>query len=123
MSTWQPMETAPKDGTLILALASWGMFITEWGTGGCVDGWGVRDSCCGSYEDQKPTHWMPLPDASTKPDGLVHAGMGSDLIALCGKMLGISGIDQVLLSYVDDQVECLDCLRARCKQLREKLGK
>ncbi len=54
-------------------------------------------------------------------DGLVHCGMGSDLMALCGKMLGISGHDQVVLSYVEDQVTCLDCLRIRVKELRKKL--
>ncbi len=54
-------------------------------------------------------------------DGLVHCGMGSDLMALCGKMLGISGHDQVVLSYVEDQVTCLDCLRIRVKELKTKL--
>ena len=54
-------------------------------------------------------------------DGLIHSGMGSDLMALCGKMFGISGHDQVRLSYVDNQVTCVDCLRIRIKELRKKL--
>lgn len=53
-------------------------------------------------------------------DGLVHAGMGSDLMALCGKMYGISGHDQVRLSYVDEQVTCVDCLRLRIKQEKDR---
>lgn len=56
-------------------------------------------------------------------DGLIHAGMGSDLMALCGKMYGISGHDQVRLSYVDEQVTCLDCLRLRIKQEKERHGR
>lgn len=41
----------------------------------------------------------------------VHSGMGSDLMALCGKVDGISGHDQVMLTYKDDQVTCEDCRR------------
>lgn len=55
------------------------------------------------------------PCKNEKSDGLIHRGMGSDLMALCGKVLGISGHDQVKLSYVDDQVTCVDCLRMRIK--------
>ena len=51
------------------------------------------------------------------PDGLVHRGMGSDLMALCGAMFGTSGHDQVRLSYVDGQVTCVACLRKRIDEL------
>ena len=56
-------------------------------------------------------------------DGLIHAGMGSDLMGLCGTMFGTNGTDQVKLSYVDEQVTCVKCLRLRCKELRKKLDK
>lgn len=67
MSTWQPIETAPKDGTSVLLLigeeAIQGHWVTyknipsEWkvislSSHGC--------GCCSS-DDPAPTHWMPLP--------------------------------------------------------------
>ncbi len=41
---------------------------------------------------------------------LVHRGTGGDLMALCGKVDGTSGHDQVTLTYVDERVTCTDCL-------------
>ncbi len=48
----------------------------------------------------------------------IHAGMGSDLMALCGKVGGCAGHDQVRLSYVAEQVTCPDCLKSRCESLQ-----
>ena len=48
---------------------------------------------------------------------IIHRGNGSDLMSLCGKTLGTSGRDQIHLSYIDDQVTCLDCLRLKIKHL------
>jgi hypothetical protein len=71
---WQPIETAPKDGTKILVYASKspvqdeGIFVAEWGENRywCnVEVWrivgGYQD--CGTVE---PTHWMNLPKAPGK---------------------------------------------------------
>jgi hypothetical protein len=58
MSEWQPIETAPKDGTPVLA------FIGD-GDGAAVLGWsaGCREwqDYNGSSPRYDPTHWMPLP--------------------------------------------------------------
>ena len=60
MSEWQPIETAPKDGTAVLVYD--GKITTaEWyGLGGywslCRVGAWAEDS------ETDPTHWMPLPD-------------------------------------------------------------
>lgn len=69
--TWQPIETAPQDGTAIMcgwfsddqhaALPEPVRFVDgHWFQAGC---WDDRDA------DQviPPTHWMPLPDPPTEP--------------------------------------------------------
>jgi hypothetical protein len=70
MTSWQPIETAPKDGSWVLGydaksaypdMACETMWIVRHGNGG---GWsGGRDweiLLDGQY--CKPTHWMPLPE-------------------------------------------------------------
>ena len=61
---WQPIETAPKDGTLVLVwdedtggafAAQFLVEVTGWGNPGeWMDWHGMRLL--------QPTHWMPLPD-------------------------------------------------------------
>jgi hypothetical protein len=87
MSEWRPIETAPKDGTLLLfylaeapdgrrsyelpeAAKNWtiGFWMHQtWksietidagGMGGEMTGW-MADYVC---LDAEPTHWMPLPE-------------------------------------------------------------
>lgn len=67
---WQPIETAPKDGTEILI----------WGIGLCcssavcwlshdIDWWHVEDGKHGPWpiRGASPTHWMPLPAPPRSP--------------------------------------------------------
>lgn len=60
MEQWQPIETAPKDGTEIL-LASTGLLsdigLCHWRNDNVMVGWtwGLGKSFRGA------THWMPLP--------------------------------------------------------------
>lgn len=58
---WKPISTAPKDRE-ILAKRGELVFITKY-TPETVEGsgFGVIHSCCGFYEDQKPTHWIDIP--------------------------------------------------------------
>jgi hypothetical protein len=63
---WQPIETAPKDGTTILVWR-WGrVALTKWDPDGYVKNkrpyW--ADFVMGKTRAQNtpPTHWMPLPD-------------------------------------------------------------
>ena len=76
ISKWQPIETAPKDGTAFRAYADelidldfnpWGSVEAAWSGEefiGCV--WnGQQDAWYGKAIN--PTHWMPLPAA---PKGL-----------------------------------------------------
>lgn len=63
---WQPIETAPRDGTEILAVES--------GSISCVRyiqnvGWrDYSDIGAAGIDPLEPTHWMPLPCAP-KPEG------------------------------------------------------
>lgn len=78
MTDWQPIETAPKDGTHILAFME-GAVIEAWWEDmsyGEPDRAGMGEwecprlsshgcGCCCSTNDW-PTHWMPLPTPPTE---------------------------------------------------------
>ena len=72
MSEWQPIETAPKDGTEVLVFCRHGVKIAYWNAEPTV--WdGSNDPCWTVFEPEDyfygfhlvgpsaPTHWMPLP--------------------------------------------------------------
>lgn len=65
---WQPIETAPKDGTRVLAI--WGKHGTQiiyWYSWEERPEYLVKAGACWKPENQRcpinatPTHWMPLP--------------------------------------------------------------
>ncbi len=65
MSEWQPIETAPRDGTEILTYRSVGLmavatWLDPWDAG---SDWTVTDGA----QLIGVTHWMPLPDPPTAP--------------------------------------------------------
>ena len=76
-SIWQPIETAPKDGTKIL-IYNGEVRISYWHLQGYVGSHGYRDGWYKDYIDDSdrvfydypnrswpsevPTHWMPLPE-------------------------------------------------------------
>jgi len=66
---WQPIETAPKDGTRIMAwwpdvVLDKSIGVTSWmaPVGYCIH-W-TRD---GRWSPFDPTHWMPLPAPPVHP--------------------------------------------------------
>ena len=71
MKQWQPIETAPKDGTLFRARHSYvyngrTRYLhrkTHWGKTSHINWYGW---CYGNDAENinlwEPTHWMPLPD-------------------------------------------------------------
>lgn len=63
-SQWQPIETAPKDGTPVLAWDEGAVCIVTWVSGDPVDPDGWYDV---RRLDPAPTHWQPLPPA---PEGV-----------------------------------------------------
>jgi hypothetical protein len=61
MSGWQLIETAPKDGTRILAWDGLCMMVLWWGSGGWYDAQWVTVHL-DNNRPFAPTHWMPLPE-------------------------------------------------------------
>ena len=71
LPTWQPIETAPKDGVGIMTYPHYR--VTFW-SNECLTvsgkGWaGSWDEYTESFSSITPTHWMPLPAA---PKGDAH---------------------------------------------------
>ena len=66
---WKSIETAPRDGTKVLASTPAGILIVWWTDVGDFDGehkgwsadrvqsWNYQETC-----EEFPTHWMPLPE-------------------------------------------------------------
>ena len=67
MSDWQPIETAPKDGTRILVLIGSKVQIAQWNEDGYVKKptpfWHWAPGLGkGFNRGQQPAHWMHLPE-------------------------------------------------------------
>lgn len=78
MTTWQPIETAPRDGTKILVCRRfpfdcWHYDVAKWAIKReHISGWAKK---VGEYSERydenwewfeiRPTHWMPLPEPPT----------------------------------------------------------
>lgn len=65
MSEWQPIETAPKDGTDVLLFRATKYrvlppTVAGWFDKGVIPGWYTYDEPDKAF-DGEPTHWMPLP--------------------------------------------------------------
>lgn len=92
MSGWQPIETAPKDGTSVL------IFGTKWRFDWAGDrdesfaavcswcepmddesGWSIDHSTYYTTDCLVPTHWMPLPEPPVQATeaGTAETGTGS----------------------------------------------
>lgn len=86
-AAWQPIETAPKDGTAILV---YGPELLREHTGHCmvvrwqttefstVPWWTISDGKFGPYDlrGPSPTHWMPLPDIPIEAAANIGEGGG-----------------------------------------------
>jgi hypothetical protein len=74
VSAWQPIETAPRDGSeIILGSAYGGVFAGFWSD--VPNYWGNfgwfeesdRAVCDATRKPYKPTHWQPLPAPPEEP--------------------------------------------------------
>ena len=70
-SEWQPIETAPKDGSLVIlynGTVEQGNFVAKVDSGRVsnqfvfTSSWDGLDGYLVSACDPQPTHWMPLPN-------------------------------------------------------------
>ena len=69
MDIWQPIETAPKDGTWILLRGESGYInrpyrahVGRWdGVYRPLEPWQTSEADAFEYDGKPPTHWMPLP--------------------------------------------------------------
>ena len=75
--TWQPIDTAPKDGTWILLAGDSGYTTTPFRVSVCQYSFDTyyswwRDHAGDNFRDDgdEPTHWMPLPPAPPTPKTL-----------------------------------------------------
>lgn len=70
---WKPIETAPKDGTMILTYRDSAtvpiILSVHWNEyneySDCPSGWYHSRNSVGAYlldDCETPTHWMPLPE-------------------------------------------------------------
>lgn len=71
MSEWQPIETAPKDGTWILGFLKRKVLEDQiqcycWNAHGSDDDLWVNASDTNDFDEQ-PTHWMPIPAPPATP--------------------------------------------------------
>jgi len=69
---WQPIETAPKDGTPVLGYADGGIATVTWiqstTYGAWAGSWGLLLPGTDSENLMWwPTHWMPLPAPPAEP--------------------------------------------------------
>lgn len=74
MSEWQPIETAPKDGTRIDLWIKWWRYDTDTFVGrrhtDCL--WSISDKkWCSAHPltAGKVTHWIAIPAPPTAPSG------------------------------------------------------
>lgn len=70
---WRPIETAPKDGTIILVYGYWDGELSEkdierevWKAHFNLGTWCLDGSEFYAVEIANPTHWMPLPEPPKK---------------------------------------------------------
>lgn len=60
---WQPIETAPKDGTRFLAVSRSGSQRVDWFDTSKQGTWNGRSQFWQERPKDRYTHWMPLPAA------------------------------------------------------------
>jgi hypothetical protein len=71
---WQPIETAPKDGTEIVCLDE--IYGKRWRYAAVWNGIQWYTGFGDSWPNARPTHWMPLPDPPLSASSKIGGGNG-----------------------------------------------
>ena len=106
MSDWQPIETAPKDGTLILVYTGLSHRICRWyvPSAGLRRGMGCWSPAHGTNQIHT-THWMPLPP----PPGADQTAKVERVTAAIGKCLypyeNESAVDEIAKAAIEAMKE------------------
>lgn len=80
---WRPMDSAPRDGTRIIASTSWGVEVVKWCDGATFDQFGPGEGWIGVEQDSTclppnyrrdtpqcpPTSWQPIPPPPSSEEG------------------------------------------------------
>ena len=61
LTSWQPIETAPKDGTEILVLSGGNKYLVSWTETMIQKGWAEAYFPGEDFSWHMPTHWLPIP--------------------------------------------------------------
>lgn len=86
MSAWQPIATAPRDGTPVLVVRGGRISISSYyhrqtyEFGKLVrthEGWSYESGALFGWTPPEPTHWMPLPDLPAPDSHPVHAAIAA----------------------------------------------
>lgn len=72
---WRDIETAPKDGTRILAADADHVFMTKWHICTTIHGDGTSEISYNDWQTGRPTHWMPLPKTPQTTEGEAKEGI------------------------------------------------
>lgn len=67
MGEWQPIETAPMDGTEVLTYRGAGLIAVASFFGDCGDGNGAFWCVTDGMGLTNVTHWQPLPEPPNEP--------------------------------------------------------
>lgn len=70
MTEWQPISTAPQDGSIVLGyFPAFRECRTTWNRLHLLDGrlWATHADRSPDRWSEQPTHWMPLPEPPINP--------------------------------------------------------
>ena len=133
---WNPIESAPKDGTLLAEFQNWHTKRLRYAHFKAIDGgdhlWRFVDDDCEVSSDWNPVRWTPLPPATTSPvteDALLGVGfrkwgLKTDDVYQCGHLLivrtskgfSIKALNRSLI------IESMEHLAEIAQALRIELG-
>ena len=121
---WQPIETAPKDGTYIIVAGPSGYVTTPLRAEICrydaeyrpYSPWVTHGNDCFTDGGVPPTLWVPIP--GSVEDGFTYASKQSTNCAVCGQRKHTPLRNDAMGGYV-----CLTCIDRELVRLHKEMKK